>query len=63
MSALKALMKHKKFPLRLLKGAIKILPELLTFFLLGKIKKVFLSEKQLFNGYLKKVKKLNQFNI
>jgi len=62
-NALKALVKHRTVYARIYVGALKLIPELLNFSLIKKIKKIFMREEYLFKEYLKKVKKLNQFNI
>lgn len=59
----RALMKHKKESLRLFKGAVGLLPDLISFLLLGKIKKLFLSENKIVNRHFQEKLKVNEFNI
>ncbi len=59
----KALMKNKKTSLRLFHGGIKILPILIGHILLEKIRRLFLTENQIYNRYLEQLAKLNDFNI
>ena len=58
-----ALMKHKKTSLKLFKGGVRLLPDLISFLLFGKIKRLFLNENKIVNLHLRKKLKANEFNI
>jgi radical SAM superfamily enzyme YgiQ (UPF0313 family) len=59
----KAIMKHKKTSMKLFKGAVGLIPNLIGYLFLEKIKKLLLDEKKLVNKNLEQKLKINEFNI
>ncbi|UCH96467.1 MAG: cobalamin-dependent protein [Candidatus Aminicenantes bacterium] len=62
-NSFKAIMKNKRLSLRLFNRIIMILPVLVGFMLFEKIKKLFLTEDQIFKKYVQGLSNLNNFNI
>jgi radical SAM superfamily enzyme YgiQ (UPF0313 family) len=62
-NSLKALLKNKKQFMKLFNGGIKLFPTLLRLTWAENIKKLFLTEKQAFEKYLRIKNELNKFNI
>lgn len=59
----KAFLKRRTASLRLLRGGISLLPEMIGIFLLGKIRRIFSTEYKIFKKDKQKMLKLNEFNI
>lgn len=59
----KVLLKHKKSSLKLLKGAVGLIPDLIGFFIFGKMMKLFLNENKIADRHFQKKLKTNEFNI
>ena len=57
------LLKHKKSSLKLLKGAVGLIPDLIGFLLFGKMMKLFLNENKIADRHFQKKSKTNEFNI
>lgn len=62
-NALKAFMKNKKQFMKLFKGGITLFPTLLSLIWAENIKKLFLTEEQEFDRYMRIKTELNKFNI
>ena len=62
-NVIKVLLKNKLKSLRFLRGIINLIPNILSFVLIVRIKRLFMSEKQIFFQYLQRVSKLNEFDI
>ncbi len=60
---LKIILKNKRKSMRFFKGGISLIPVVLDFFIITRIKRLFLSEQKVFFQHLQKVSKLNEFNI
>jgi len=63
MGTIKIVLKQGKILLKLLRGGIRLLPDLIDSIFLGKIKRLFFSEHRLFEKNRQKMLKLNDFNI
>jgi radical SAM superfamily enzyme YgiQ (UPF0313 family) len=57
------LLKHKKSSLKLLKGGVGLIPDLISFLILGKMIKLFLNENKIADRHYQKKLKTNEFNI
>jgi anaerobic magnesium-protoporphyrin IX monomethyl ester cyclase len=62
-NVLKKFPTDKKLALKFLLGGVKLIPDIMRFGLNEKIKRMFLSEKQIYERYLCRERSLNKFNI
>ncbi len=57
------LLKHRRASMQLFRGAVGLVPDLVAFALLGKVKRLFQGDNKVVQRHMRKKLKVNEFNI